>query len=68
MIGLLLNYLWLQGQSGYSDTFTMSRGCHCKRGDLYTLGTNQQCPYWEGDGGKSTQKEGQTGEIASILY
>ena len=34
MIGLLLNYLWLQWQSGYSDTFPMSRGCHCKRGPL----------------------------------
>ena len=35
MIALSLNYLWLQWQSGYSDTFPMSRGCHCKRGDLY---------------------------------
>ena len=35
MIGLLLNYLWLQWQSGYSDTFPMSRRCHCKRGPLY---------------------------------
>ena len=26
----------LQWQSGYSDTFTMSRGCHCKRGPLYS--------------------------------
>ena len=38
MIGFILNYLWLQWQSGYSDTYPMSRGCHCKRGPLYPLG------------------------------
>ena len=34
MIGLVLHSLWLQWQSGYSDTFPTSRGCHCKRGKL----------------------------------
>ena len=35
MIGLLLNYLCSKWKFGYSDTFPMYRGCHCKRGDLY---------------------------------
>ena len=35
MIGSLLNYLWLQWQSDYSETFPMYRGCHCKRVPLY---------------------------------
>ena len=38
MIGLLLSYLWLQWQSGYSGTCPMSPGCHCKRGPLYQHG------------------------------
>ena len=37
MIGLLLNYLRLQWQSGYSDTFPKSQRCQCKRGTLYFL-------------------------------
>ena len=37
MIGCLVNYLCLQRQFCYSDTFPISRGCHCKRGDLYEL-------------------------------
>ena len=48
MIGLLVNYLLqsyynLQWQFGYSDTFPMSRGCHCKRGDLYVRFTLRLC-------------------------
>ena len=45
MIGLLLNFLCLQWQSGYSDTFPRSRVCHCKRGPLYLLtATLSPCP------------------------
>ena len=39
MIGLLVNYLCLQRQSGYSDTLAWSQGCHCKRGRLYKVQT-----------------------------